>query len=940
MIPIFLLFFLSRVLSSNVPSSLLLEDDACLSESPEQACTLHALQTYSQQRDRGSKIKAESLSHTSLKGEVAIGRAQRSLSSTNKALVQKLNFSNQDSNATEESRNVTKAVFGLQTNVSSSSNPPLVPNWMADSPSFQELWSIRETIGGWVSLLSSHMTLSLLSSRIAPPESPEDLRNYQQNFCFGAVIITVLPFLIVMIEDGKGKKRSSSEQARQQTSMKVTLKELKEHNTASSLWLSIDGVVCDVTDFMMLHPGGPDVLLNHGGTEAIDVFQEVGHSEFALNMVQTRAIGLLVDGDAAPRTGALGAAGATTLLGRLFTKEDSYNLHKVLGFFVLFHVAYRMIAVLCLVPSAGFDTSWTSLALVWVCALLQVSSFRFEVPRARLLGSPMIWQEWRAHNLVFVMRHILGFTVNWVLVKWLHKNIFAWSMIETVLIAVLYWQLYTVDVITAYIREDKHTSLTASWPFWEGCPIWLEKAFKFYYTIAQFQASSLLIFAGGDLYINFLVIFPFQFASFLMTLVRKGIITTKGFHAGYLWSLWMVVWLAIGPDYQTWFGSGMFWIFLYTFRFWGLSKYGLWFGPLVATVGQNLLLVFPKGYSYKFAVMLAVWVIWMVLQQLVMGFAFETRARRFLESRVKPLVLLKREKVNDTLYLLKLQIPIGYSSGVNPGQHVKIHAPNKSMGSKTWNTAPNLEEPAEELSRSYTPISCTTSTTMDLLVRHYPKDPDRGFPDGGRASTYLIQEAAIGSELWMTGPHGHQIYLGQGLFLVGKETVKARFCGALAGGSGITPVLAVLQDIWQEGRRNITDRDQRILGEQAVKMKGFSVLHVTRTAGEALPSRFYTPPGRKLNASSGGSTTASDEDGEDEPTPCSFTHLVTGGDKSSAGKQLPVLYGKLTEDKVKNTLPGPGDDVVILVCGPLGFVENVCRPILRSLGYKHVIVLQ
>ena len=30
------------------------------------------------------------------------------------------------------------------------------------------------------------------------------------------------------------------------------------------------------------------------------------------------------------------------------------------------------------------------------------------------------------------------------------------------------------------------------------------------------------------------VIFPFQFASFLMTLVRKGIITTKGFHAGGL----------------------------------------------------------------------------------------------------------------------------------------------------------------------------------------------------------------------------------------------------------------------------------------------------------------------------------------------------------------------------------------------------------------------
>lgn len=35
--------------------------------------------------------------------------------------------------------------------------------------------------------------------------------------------------------------------------------------------------------------------------------------------------------------------------------------------------------------------------------------------------------------------------------------------------------------------QDKHTSLTASWPFWDGCPIWLEKAIKWYYTIAQFQ---------------------------------------------------------------------------------------------------------------------------------------------------------------------------------------------------------------------------------------------------------------------------------------------------------------------------------------------------------------------------------------------------------------------------------------------------------------------
>ena len=208
---------------------------------------------------------------------------------------------------------------------------------------------------------------------------------------------------------------------------------------------------------------------------------------------------------------------------------------------------------------------------------------------------------------------------------------------------VLYAQLYSVDVITAHIREetllsrcyhictplevtapaqDKHTSLTASWPFWDGCPLWLEKAIKWYYTIAQFQASSLLVMTGSSLFDKYMasqlpcasrfcrymrtgyvsfptslcmhththtltlifeVIFPFQFASFLMTLVRKGIITTKGFHAGYLWSLWMVVWLILGPqNFNVSAASFGVWITLYIWRSYGLSKYALWLGPLLS----------------------------------------------------------------------------------------------------------------------------------------------------------------------------------------------------------------------------------------------------------------------------------------------------------------------------------------------------------------------
>ena len=48
--------------------------------------------------------------------------------------------------------------------------------------------------------------------------------------------------------------------------------------------------------------------------------------------------------------------------------------------------------------------------------------------------------------------------------------------------------------------------------------------------------------------------------------------------------------------------------------------------------------------------------------------------------------------------------------------------------------------------------------------------------------------------------HHSRLYFGQSKFLVGKNVITARACGALAGGSGITPVLSTLQDIWQAHR--------------------------------------------------------------------------------------------------------------------------------------------
>ena len=49
-------------------------------------------------------------------------------------------------------------------------------------------------------------------------------------------------------------------------------------------------------------------------------------------------------------------------------------------------------------------------------------------------------------------------------------------------------------------------------------------------------------------------------------------------------------------------------------------------------------------------------------------------------------------QVNGAFYLLKFEVPAGYTAGINPGQHVKVHVPNISKDQPTWNTHMNLED--------------------------------------------------------------------------------------------------------------------------------------------------------------------------------------------------------------------------------------------------------
>ncbi|CAG8570335.1 569_t:CDS:2 [Funneliformis mosseae] len=79
-----------------------------------------------------------------------------------------------------------------------------------------------------------------------------------------------------------------------------TLAELAEHNHKKSLYVSIKGKVYDVTKFIDEHPGGEEVLLDEGGSDATEAFEDVGHSDEAHDLLKTYEIGELKDGPPIP----------------------------------------------------------------------------------------------------------------------------------------------------------------------------------------------------------------------------------------------------------------------------------------------------------------------------------------------------------------------------------------------------------------------------------------------------------------------------------------------------------------------------------------------------------------------------------------------------------------------------------------------------------------
>ena len=209
------------------------------------------------------------------------------------------------------------------------------------------------------------------------------------------------------------------------------------------------------------------------------------------------------------------------------------------------------------------------------------------VPKERVVGKPMIWQEYRVHNIAFGLRSVFCTALAWIAVVKGHEA--PWRRIAVVgSCAVTLAAQVVADWGTANFRVNNAESTTATMPYWPGCSLTTQKRFKIFYAYSQFMATLACIAVCNPAW-PLSVLAAIQCASLFMTLVRKGILTARGYH--YLYTFTLILPYFVGfksnASMQPWSFPGMMvagaaaFALRARFRF---DKYVLWLPIYVARI--------------------------------------------------------------------------------------------------------------------------------------------------------------------------------------------------------------------------------------------------------------------------------------------------------------------------------------------------------------------
>lgn len=355
------------------------------------------------------------------------------------------------------------------------------------------------------------------------------------------------------------------------------------------LILTIDNVTVNLTAWANSHPGGVSILRQFHNKNVTKQFYEYGHSQDAMKLLQKFQINhnqtelLVEESHHHSKQPSL----IKRWKSKLVSHEDPYWIHKSLGVYTLLHFVFRFAwAMFGRDPSGGMGSNLGKGAngIVVACMiphlLLSWSSLIFgTVPRERVVGKPMIWKENRWHSIIFGSRSILSTIFCWLSIRFRHvqpwRSVCVFACCLTCLMT-----LVAADIATAKFQPEEKDSSIAALPFWDGCSIRTQSIFKHFYAYSQFIATSVCALAANPLW-PFLMLFPIQFASFLLTLCRKGLISAKGWHIAHAASLLLPFLFSVRVIFKLKSihfinGIGFIPAILFGLRSMGINKYAIW----------------------------------------------------------------------------------------------------------------------------------------------------------------------------------------------------------------------------------------------------------------------------------------------------------------------------------------------------------------------------
>jgi len=211
---------------------------------------------------------------------------------------------------------------------------------------------------------------------------------------------------------------------------------------------------------------------------------------------------------------------------KLNTSEDKFFLHKILGISALCNYVYRF--GILLVEHDMQLSNYFSMFFLSVHALLSISSFLFKLSNVRNRKIPVIYPEFRFHNMIFSFRSIFCCISFYFFSQYSNSPI-------VVNMCICFLTMLLADAATKYYATGE-TKTIRNMPYDETICEKKKELVKDMNSVMQIYATYFML---GNINTSFSPMFAIQFSSFLMTLVKKNLIKPHLWHYLYAMSLWM-----------------------------------------------------------------------------------------------------------------------------------------------------------------------------------------------------------------------------------------------------------------------------------------------------------------------------------------------------------------------------------------------------------------